>query len=85
MTMVDGRTNYAKEISSLIRDTYGGRIKVFDTDIPRSVRAAEISAEGTSIFKHDPKGKVADAYRVLTKEVIANGEKRRKHQLEQLR
>ena len=85
MTMVDGRTNYAKEISSLIRETYGGRIKVFDTDIPRSVRAAEISAEGTSIFKHDPKGKVADAYRVLTKEVIANGEKRRKHQLEQLR
>ena len=85
MTMVDGRTNYAKEISSLIRDTYGGRIKVFDTDIPRSVRAAEISAEGTSIFKHDPKGKVADAYRVLTKEVIADGEKRRKHQLEQLR
>lgn len=85
MTMVDGRTNYAKEISSLIRDTYGGRIKVFDTDIPRSVRAAEISAEGNSIFKHDPKGKVADAYRVLTKEVIADGEKRRKHQLEQLR
>lgn len=85
MTMVDGRTNYAKEISSLIRDTYGGRIKVFDTDIPRSVRAAEISAEGTSIFKHDPKGKVADAYRVLTKEVIADGEKRRKHQFEQLR
>lgn len=85
MTMVDGRTNYAKEISSLIRDTYGGRIKVFDTDIPRSVRAAEISAEGTSIFKHDPKGKVAEAYRVLTKEVIADGEKRRKHQLEQLR
>ena len=85
MTMVDGRTNYAKEISSLIRETYGGRIKVFDTDIPRSVRAAEISAEGTSIFKHDPKGKVADAYRVLTKEVIADGEKRRKHQLEQLR
>ena len=85
MTMVDGRTNYAKEISSLIRDTYGGRIKVFDTDIPRSVRAAEISAEGTSIFKHDPKGKVADAYRVLTKEVIANGEKRRKHQLQRLR
>ena len=55
------------------------------TDIPRSVRAEEISAEGTSIFKHDPKGKVADAYRVLTKEVLNNAEKRRKHQLEQLR
>ena len=85
LTMVDGRTNYAKEISGLIRDTYGGKIKVFATDIPRSVRAAEISAEGTSIYKHDPSGKVADAYRVLTKEVLENAEKKRKHQLDQLR
>ena len=85
LTMVDGRTNYAREISSLIRDTYGGHIKIFDTEIPRSVRAAEISAEGKSIFLHDPKGKVADAYQNLTKEVMHNVEKRRKHQLEQLR
>lgn len=85
LTMVDSRTNYSKEISSLIRENYGGKLKVYKTDIPRSVRAEEISAEGTSIFKHDPKGKVADAYRVLTKEVLSNAEKRRKHQLEQLR
>ena len=85
LTMVDSRTNYSKEISSLIRENYGGKLKVYKTDIPRSVRAEEISAEGTSIFKHDPKGKVADAYRVLTKEVLNNAEKKRKHQLEQLR
>ena len=85
LTMVDYRTNFAKEISALIRDTYGGRLKVYDADIPRSVRAAEISAEGVSIFKHDPEGKVAEAYRSLTKEVMANAEKRRKHQLDQLR
>lgn len=85
LTMVDGRTNYAKDISNLIRETYGSKIKVFDTDIPHSVRAAEISAEGKSIFKHDPKGKVAEAYQVLTKEVVQDAEKRRKHQLEQLR
>lgn len=85
LTMVDSRTNYAKDIGNLIRENYGGKLKVYKTDIPRSVRAEEISAEGTSIFKHDPKGKVADAYRVLTKEVLNNAEKRRKHQLEQLR
>ena len=85
LTMVDGRTNYAKDISNLIRENYGGKLKVYKTDIPRSVRAEEISAEGTSIFKHDPKGKVADAYRVLTKEVLNNAEKRRKHQLEGVR
>ena len=85
LTMVDNRTNYAKDIAGLIRETYGDKIKVFDTEIPQSVRAAEIAAEGTSIYKHDPKGKVAEGYRALTKEVIADGEKRRKHQLDQLR
>lgn len=58
---------------------------MFEQGIPRSVRAAEISAEGKSIFAHDPKDKVAEAYRALTKEVLRNAEKRRKHQLEQLR
>ena len=85
LTMVDKRTNYAKEISALVRNVYGGNIKVFKTDIPHSVRAAEISAEGKSIFEHDPKGKVAEAYRELTKEVIAIGEKKRKHLLDQVR
>lgn len=85
LTMVDKRTNYAKEISALVRSVYGGNIKVFKTDIPYSVRAAETSAEGKSIYEHDPKGKVAEAYRELTKEVIAIGEKKRKHQLNQVR
>lgn len=85
LTMVDSRTTYTKEIANLIRENYGGKLKVYKTDIPRSVRAEEISAAGTSIFKHDPKGKVAEAYRVLTKEVLANAEKKRKHQLEELR
>ena len=85
LTMVDARTNDAKEISELIRNAYGGKIKVYDTEIPRSVRASEISKEGTSIFKHDPGGKVADAYRELTREVVKNAEKRRKRNLEQLR
>ena len=85
LTMVDARTNNAKEISNLIRETYGSKIKVYDTVIPRSVTAAEISAEGKSIFLHDPKGKVAEAYMNLTEEVIQRAEKRHRHQLEQLR
>lgn len=85
LTMVDSRTTYAKEIANLIRENYGTKLKVYQTDIPRSVRAEEISAEGKSIFRHDPKGKVAEAYRILTREVISNAEKRRKHQLEELR
>lgn len=57
--MVDNRTSFSKDISTLLRETYGGNIKVFSTDILHSVRAAEISAEGKSIFAHDPMGKVA--------------------------
>ncbi len=79
LTMVDNRTNYAKEISALLRDTYGSRLKVFSVDIPNSVRAAETSAEGKSIFNHDPKGKVATAYRDLTKEVLTFEKQRKKH------
>ncbi len=85
LTMVDRRTNYSREISSLVREIYGKKIRVFETEIPASVRAAEISAEGKSIYLHDPKGKVAEAYRALTKEVIDYAEKARKHQVEHVR
>jgi chromosome partitioning protein len=51
LTMVDTRTNYAKEIS----------------------------AEGKSIDAHDPNGKVAEAYRELTKEVLKLETQRQKH------
>ena len=67
LTMTDNRTNYGKQISNLIRQAYGKHLKVFEQTIPRSVRAAETSAAGKSIFQHDPKGKVAEAYRSLTK------------------
>ena len=85
LTMVDSRTNNSKEIASLLRSTFGPKIKVFDTEIPRSVRAAEISAEGKSIFEHDPGGKVAAAYHALTKEVLHLEEQRQKHKSDLLR
>ena len=78
LTMTDSCTNYGQQIDNLIRGAYGSKIKVFDQTIPRSVRAAEISAVGKSIFQHDPKGKVAEAYQSLTKEVLANAEKQLK-------
>ena len=78
LTMTDSRTNYGQQIDNLIRGAYGSKIKVFDQTIPRSVRAAESSAVGKSIFQHDPKGKVAEAYKSLTEEVMANAERQLK-------
>ena len=72
LTMVDNRTNYAKDISNLLIENYGSKVHIFENSIPMSVRAAEISAEGVSIYKHDPNGKVASAYQSLTKEVLCN-------------
>ena len=70
LTMVDGRTNNAKSIIASLRSSVGESIRVFDTEIPHSVRAAESSLEGKSIFAHDKSGKVATAYESLTKEVM---------------
>ena len=70
LTMVDNRTNYAKDISAMVYDAYSSSIKVFKTEIPMSVRTAETTVEGSSIYKYDPKGKAAYSYRALTKEVL---------------
>ena len=85
LTMTDSRTNYGKQIDTLIRQAYGRKIKVFDQTIPRSVRAAETSAAGKSIFQHDPKGKVAEAYQSLAREVLVDAEKRLKRSSERAR
>ena len=85
LTMTDSRTNYGKQIDTLIRQAYGSKIKVFDQTIPRSVRAAETSAAGKSIFQHDPKGKVAEVYQSLAREVLADAEKRLKRSSERAR
>ena len=85
LTMTDSRTNYGKQISSLIRQAYGKHLKVFEQTIPRSVRAAETSAAGKSIFAYDPKGKVAEAYKSLAKEVLADANRQRKLSSERAR
>lgn len=69
LTMVDSRTNFAKAIITALRESVGMNIRVFDTQIPHSVRAAECPLEGKSIFAHDKRSKVAAAYEALTKEV----------------
>ena len=85
LTMTDSRTNYGQQIDNLIRGAYGSKIKVFDQTIPRSVRAAETSAAGKSIFQYDPKSKVAEAYQSLAKEVLVDAEKRLKRSTERSR
>lgn len=72
-TMVDSRASNARDIISSLRSAVGDNIRVFKTEIPRSVRAAEAAENGKSIFKHDRRGKVAEAYTALSKEVNGIG------------
>ena len=69
LTMVDSRTINARSIISSLKATIGQNIRVFDTEIPHSVRAVECALSGGSIYAYDKQGKVAHAYERFTKEV----------------
>lgn len=86
MTMIMPRTNISKEVTALVRSAYGQNIKVFDAQIPHSIRAVEATAEGKSIFAYDKGGKVAAAYEQFGKEVADIGEKQKKqHRADRIR
>ena len=72
ITVADLRTTYSREIIELLRNSYGDKLRIFNSIIPQSIRAAETSAEGRSIYLHDPAGKVSAAYASLTREVLAS-------------
>jgi chromosome partitioning protein len=72
LTMVDKRPKFTRDIINAIDAAYGENIRIFEQHIPHSIRAVEATANGISIFTHDPNGKVAAAYRSLVGEVLSN-------------
>ena len=72
LTMVDKRPHFTQDIITLVTNAYGSNIRIFGEYIPRSIRAAESTAQGVSIFSYDPNGKVAAAYAALTREVLTD-------------
>jgi len=70
LTMVNERTNDAKEITRSIRNAYGSQIRIF-TSIPRSVKVSECSKYGCSIYQNAPNSKAAEAYQALAVEVAS--------------
>lgn len=75
ITMEDSRTNYSKNTAASIASSYSELgMRVFDSHIPRAVKAEEYMGSGESIIKFDPKGKVTAAYENLTHEVLRDEE-----------
>ena len=75
-------TNFRKEVMATVRENFGKRLPIFQTAIPATVRLAEVSTADKSIFRHEPKGRAAEAYRNLVKEVMEIGEKQRGKQID---
>lgn len=75
LTLADMRTNLARATADTLRQQYGSVLKIYKTQIPIAVKAAEISAAGQSIYAYDKGSKVAQAYADFTKEVLADGER----------
>lgn len=77
LTLADMRTNLARATADSLKQNYGRIVKVYKTVIPISVKAAETSAAGKSIYRYDKNGAAAKAYADFTGEVIRDGEKQR--------
>ena len=71
MTMYDSRTNLANQVVSEVRKFFGD--KLFETQIPRTVKLSEAPSYGQSILEYAPDNKGAKAYNDLADEVIARG------------
>jgi chromosome partitioning protein len=69
-TMANLRTLHCKEVIDVTKRAFGERIRVFDTLIPISVRFKEAPAAGEGILSYDSGSAGAEAYRLLTKEVM---------------
>ncbi len=76
LTMANG-TKFRQEVIAGVKENFGNCLPIMQTVIPSTVRLAEISTADRSIFKHDPHGRAAAAYRNLVKEVMNIGEKQR--------
>ena len=85
LTLVDGRTNMARETAEVIKDAFGSHLRIFNASIPVGVKAAEASADGMSVLKYAPSSPVAEAYKEFSKEVIRDGREKVRHRTEVLR
>ena len=76
LTIVDNRTNLAKSTVEALRQNFGSHIKIYKSQIPMVVKAAEVASKGESIFAYEPNSPVSKAYSEFTKEVLADGKQK---------
>lgn len=70
LTMCDERTKLFKEAKGLIDEYYSGKIDIFNSHIPHTVKVGEANYYSRSILEFEPKSKAAAAYENFAKEVL---------------
>lgn len=69
LTMCDNRTNLSKLLTQQVEEMYQGKIEVFQTKIPKTVKVGEAIYSGQSIKKYAKGSSVDIAYDNLAKEI----------------
>lgn len=69
LTMCDNRTNLSKLLTQQVEEMYQGKIAVFKTQIPKTVKVGEAIYSGQSIKKYAKGSSVDIAYDNLAKEI----------------
>ncbi|MGT2970770.1 ParA family protein [Streptococcus anginosus] len=69
LTMCDNRTNLSKLLTQQVEEMYQGKIAVFQTKIPKTVKVGEAIYSGQSIKKYAKGSSVDIAYDNLAKEI----------------
>jgi chromosome partitioning protein len=59
ITKYQSRTRLCRQVSEYTEKNFGDKVHIFPNTIPFSIKAAELSSVGRSIFEHDPHSDVA--------------------------
>ena len=70
LTMVDQGTIMARETREALQESYGGKIRIMQTEIPRNTKIAEAAEDGISVLTYAPHCSSAEAYQKLPEEVL---------------
>ncbi len=75
-TCVNDRTTSFRDVQKILKNAYGGDVRIYENYIPRSVKAEEAPSYGKSIYEYDKDGRVTEAYRSFTDEFLCGCEGR---------
>ena len=72
LIMCEERTNLCKVITDEVAETFNGKIRIYDSKIPTTVKVGESVYYGEPLLEYAPRTKACRAYQNLAKELIAD-------------